>query len=849
MTAPTSQGHRPSIRRMLAVLLAALAVLVTALFVVTALQLRESGHRATLETRRADSFLIADSMRQSSNDLTEMVRLYVSTGDTRYRDYYGQILAIRSGTAPRPLRYDSSFWDRVLAQGMGFVRYGKPESLVAQMRAAHFSAAEFRALNASLTASDDLARLESTVMNRVAARIRQGVDATYTADVAGEYRALVDRNYLAQKGVIMAAVGHFVDLVERRTSAAVADAQSYTRWLAGIQIAILIVVVLVSGGALVLTNRWALRPLAAFIEGSQRIERGDYGDRLAITGVSELEQVAGAFNTMASAIEADVAARDRAEHAAVDARRAAEEASQAKSSFLAAMSHEIRTPMIGVTGMLEVLAQGQLTLEQRKMVATAQSSAAALLQLIGDTLDFSKIEAGALEINPTTFALREVVAAAVATFLQTASAKGLALVLSYADDLAPAHVGDPLRVRQIVSNLISNAVKFTDVGGIEVTVRVLDKPTAGVQSVELAVRDTGIGVTTDQQARLFVDFAQSDASTARRYGGTGLGLVICRRLAHLMGGDVTMESALGTGTTMRLVLALPVGDADDVVPEATFSSTRFAGREPPSRAEAIREHSLVLIAEDHSVNRAVLQHQLAAIGFQADTADDGQEALDLFRATDYAMVITDVHMPRLDGYGLAAAIRQHERETGRARTPVMALTANVMHGEPQRCRDAGMDDFGAKPTTIPLLAAKLRQWLPHIDVGTAPDPSDGGVPQESPPSAGHALDPAALFELTGGDAELTAAILADFVESTTTDLAHLDDALATVDVDEVRRQAHRIKGAAATVGARTIATLAERIENRAAAEGADLVELRGLARELASALVGVVAAPSEAVGR
>jgi signal transduction histidine kinase/CheY-like chemotaxis protein/HPt (histidine-containing phosphotransfer) domain-containing protein len=818
---------------MLAVLLGTLGLLVTGLFVITTLQLRGSSLQGTLENRRTDSFVIADSMRQSSNDLTLMVRLYVSTGDPRYRQYYNEILAIRSGRAPRPVDYDSSFWDRVLAEGKGFVRYGKPESLVEQMRAAHFKQDEFAALNASLRASDALARVELAVMDRVAQRIARGVDATYGADVAPQYARLVDRSYLEQKGEIMSAITRFIDLVDRRTSAAVDDARTNGQRLLAAQIGILAIIVLVSGGALVLTNRLALRPLAKFIAASHRIEDGDYGGRLEIKGVSELEQVAGAFNTMARAVEADVAARERAE-------QAAEEASRAKSSFLASMSHEIRTPMIGVTGMLEVLAQTELSTEQRQMVGTAQNSASALLQIIGDTLDFSKIEAGRLDISATTFALRDVVQSAVMTFLQTASAKGLGLGVTFDDRLAPAHIGDPLRVRQIVSNLISNAVKFTSVGGIEVAVQVLDEPGGDAQTVEIAVQDTGIGLTTEQQQRLFADFSQAEASTAQRYGGTGLGLVICRRLALLMGGDVTMDSELGQGTTMRLVLSLPAGHPADVIPEPTFSSARFAGRPLPTREEAIRERSLVLIAEDHSVNRAVLLHQLSAIGFRADTADDGQEALELFRSTDYAVVITDVHMPRLDGYGLARAIRRHEADSGRGRTPVMALTANVMHGEPQRCRDAGMDDFAAKPTTIPLLATKLRHWLPHIQFEQAPPTPEPASPSAAP------IDAAALVELTGGDADLAAAILHDFVASTADDLAHLEEAFASGDADALRRQAHRIKGAAHTVGARAVAAVADRIEVGAGADGAGLGALDGAVSELRGALAAVAEARSGA---
>jgi signal transduction histidine kinase/CheY-like chemotaxis protein/HPt (histidine-containing phosphotransfer) domain-containing protein len=825
--------HGPSIRLLLAVLLGTLGLLVGGLFLLTTLQLRVSNQQAKVESRRTESFLLADSMRQSSNDLTLMVRLYVSTGQRQYRDYYNEILAIRDGTAPRPIDYDSSFWDRVLAEGTGFVRYGEPQSLVDQLRAADFTAAEFEALNSSLRVSDTLARLELDVMERVAPRIDQGVDESYANDVAPQYRRLVDEAYLTEKGEIMDSIGEFTDLVDQRTLDDVEDVRSDGRRLFAVQIAILVVIVLVSLGALVFTKRLALRPLDELIGATKRISDGDYTGRTAVRGVSELERVGDAFNTMATAVEADVAAREQAERAAV-------EASRAKSSFLATMSHEIRTPMIGLTGMLEVLAQGDLTRQQRQMVGTAQRSATALLQIIGDTLDFSKIEAGKLEVAATHFELRGVVETAVETFVHTASAKGLLLAPPHLDpQIAVAHIGDPLRIRQIVSNFLSNAVKFTDVGGVEVDAHVVSERD-GVQTIELGVTDTGIGLSDVQQRRLFEEFTQAEPSTTMRYGGTGLGLVICQRLANLMGGEVTMESAEGRGTTMRLVLSLPVGDPALVVPEPTFSSMRFvASRPTPSRDDAIRERSLVLVAEDHSVNRAVLLHQLDAIGFCADAADDGFDALDLFKRGDYAFVLTDLHMPRLTGYELADGIRRHEAIAGWPRTPIMALTANVMHGEPRRCQEAGMDDFAAKPTTIPLLAAKLRQWLPHLALPTTV--VNQVADDETDDDGDGPLDRTVLAELTGGDRALADTILRDFVDACTADMDRLEQAVTSHDRDEVRIQAHRLKGASGVVGATHIAVLAAQIETLAVDESTGEDRFRTLVEEAAAALALVAA--------
>ena len=833
-------GHpsRLSLRRLLAILLGVLGLLVAALFVVTTLQLRGANFQSEAENRRTESFLLADSMRQSSNELTRMVRMYVSTGDPRYRDYYEEILAIRAGTAPRPRQYDSSFWDRVLARGKGFVDYGPPESLRQQMRAADFTPAEFAALDASLRASNDLAQLELDVMNRVEPRIRQGVDSAYFADVYPEYRRLVDDAYLVEKGVIMDAIGRFIALVDERTLSDVEGVRDDNRTLFAVQIAILVLIVVAGIAALVVLSRVALRPLGDLIAATRRIAGGHYGERTDIRAVAELEHVAGAFNEMADAVQSDIAAREQAEHEALTARRAAEHANRAKSTFLAAMSHEIRTPMIGVTGMLEVLAQTELTSQQRKMVATAQSSAQSLLQIIGDILDFSKIEAGKLEIAPTTFALRPLVRTAVETFVHTASAKGLLLTWNADEHLAAAHVGDPLRLRQILSNFLSNAVKFTEVGGIEVAARVLDESTEA-QTVEFSVTDTGVGIPLDQQKHLFEDFAQADASTAQRHGGTGLGLVICKRLATLMGGDVTLESAPGTGTTMRLTVPLPLGDPAEVDPSTTLlPSTLPATRPKPSREQAAREGSLLLLAEDHPVNRTVLIQQLDIIGFQADTAEDGQEALEMFDSGRYALVLTDLNMPRVDGYELARAIRRHEREAGAPRTPIIALTANVMQGEPQKCMEAGMDDFAAKPTTIPFLAAKLRRWLPHLDWPA----QDAGSLEANGAEVPAGLDSAVLDELTAGDPDLAATVMSDFLEASDADLRAVKDAAAAGDLEQVRRSAHRIKGAGRMVGATELTALAEELETAAAASAGGDATIHSLIDRLDSALAKVAEA-------
>ncbi|MGH9223590.1 MAG: ATP-binding protein [Acidimicrobiales bacterium] len=838
-------GGHSGIRRRLGTLLATLGALVAGLLVVATLQVRSSDALARAESQRNRSFGLAESMRKSSNDLTLMVRLHVSTGDPRYRSYYDEILAVRAGTAPRPTNYDSTFWHRVLAEGKAFVEYGRPESLVDQMRAARFTQEEFDALNASLRASNGLAILELEVMNRVAPRIARGVDSSYLSDIAPEYQRLVDQAYLAQKGVIMGAIGDFIDRVEARTESSVDQERQTNRTLTLYQIVILGLIVLVGLVAMVRATRIVLRPLGELAAATQRFAAGEYQQRVDISGVSELEALAKGFNTMATSVESDIARRERAERDALEARAAAEGASRAKSTFVAAMSHEIRTPMTGVMGMLDVLARMNLTSEQQNMVATAQGSAQILLQIIGDILDFSKIEAGKLELAPVPFLVGPLVESAVQTFFHTASAKGLRLDCSIDEGVAPAHVGDALRIRQILSNFISNAVKFTPDGSVALGVRVVEDD--GVtQHLQFSVADTGIGVDPERQQELFQEFVQADASTASLSGGTGLGLVICRRLAELMGGQVTMDSAPGRGTTLYLTVPLATADPERV--EAYGAAPQLLTRPKPSREVAQREQSIVLLAEDHPINRRVLVHQLGIIGFHVDTAEDGRKALELFTRGRYALVLTDLNMPVMGGFELADAIRSHEAEAGRVRTPIVALSANVLPEETERCVAAGMDDFIGKPAPMALLAEKLRQWMPHIawpnaspgspGAGAAVgDVVDGGRPDG-------VMDRLVLEELTGGDAELAASLLADYVEAARSDLDALHEALAAAGGtgDEVRRQAHRVKGAARIVGAVEVVTLAGRLETAASSSSVDDWHgLQTMAEELEAAMARVAA--------
>ncbi len=371
----------------------------------------------------------------------------------------------------------------------------------------------------------------------------------------------------------------------------------------------------------------------------------------------------------------------------------AQRANDAKREFLATVSHEIRTPLNGVLGMAQAMAADDLSPIQAERLEIVRRSGAALQTLLNDVLDLSKIEAGRLELHVRPFKLSDTIVAASEPFLALARGKGLDLRIDVAA-VDAAFDGDPDRIRQIVANLVSNAVKFTDSGSIHVEGRL------SADGAIIRVRDTGIGIPPDAAGRMFDRFAQAEAGTAGQYGGTGLGLSICRDLARLMNGTIELESTPGQGSTFTL--ALPLAAASRPLPAARDAASW------PVALSALR----VLVAEDNPTNQLVLRHLLAAFGdIRVTVVDDGAAALAAFDGEPWDLVLMDINMPILDGVAATREIRRREAATGRTRTPILALTANAMAHQVEDYLAAGLDDVVAKPVNAGALLAAMGRVL------------------------------------------------------------------------------------------------------------------------------------------
>jgi len=545
-------------------------------------------------------------------------------------------------------------------------------------------------------------------------------------------------------------------------------------------------------------SRFISYPVLALADIIEYIRKnGDYSIRAEKNSDDELGLLVTGVNSMLDSIE-------KRDAQLLVAKQEAEDANRAKSRFLAQMSHEIRTPMNGVLGIASLLLKTRLDEKQLEFVRTIVRSGESLLNLINDILDFSKIEAGKLALEHVHFNLRQLAEETIDLFSNRASEQNVRLACFVQASVAAYVVGDPGRLRQILMNLLGNALKFTRDGSVSLHVFPDGEGGGDVVPLRFEVRDSGIGISPEKQQKIFSAFSQADGSTTRKFGGTGLGLAICRQLVGLMGGTIGLESKEGEGSVFWFTIILPIGNVEESITVLQDS---------PVNDSAVRFAANVLVAEDNVTNQIVARGMLEQAGLTVDMVDNGREAVVAAENCTYDLIFMDCQMPVMDGYEATGRIRRLEQQSGSAGVPIIALTAHAMKGDREHCLAVGMDDHLSKPFTEQQLTSLLHKWLHD---------SGGNEKQQEQKQAAPVEQTATIIDESVLDnyrriqqpdkPDIIRRLVDIYLGNSPDILREISDAGTEGDMEQLWQSAHSLKSSSANLGAITLAALCEMVE-------------------------------------
>ena len=758
----------------------------------------------TADQQRQVAARLGDTVRQSSEDLSRMARLYVVTREQRYADYYRRILAIRRGEAPRPDNYDTYYWYQVELGAINPDAGGTRKSINALMREANLDDKATTLLASAVAASDQLSELEQAMIDTVRMRSDGG---RYPVDTSRELARLTDEDYASARIRIMSKLSEFSDEVNRQFQREQAriSAQGRQLWYAQL---------LMFGAALALLAattfsflRRVLSPLMEMSAFSRAIAGRNYDRRLRITRKDELGLLAETFNNMADAIESDISRQEKSRALLTEARDAAEAASRAKGDFLANMSHEIRTPLNAILGMSELALDTKLDARQRRYIKRVHDAARNLLHILNDILDFSKIEAGRMELELIPFSIAELVDQVQGLLEAPANDKGITLLTEIGDSV-PGHViSDPHRINQVLVNLAGNAIKFTENGKVAISVKAKMRGSSRCE-LHFSVLDTGIGIDPSRIDSLFESFTQADSSTTRRFGGTGLGLAISRRLVEMMGGRIWAESEPGLGSDFQFTLPVEIATAG--MHEQQNTTLPAVGS-----LQGLK----VLLAEDNEINQEVACEILKRAGVNVHVVETGLQAIQAVNEVSYDAILMDCQMPEMDGFDATRQIRSNPRHR---HLPIIAMTANALSEDRDRCLEAGMDDHLAKPVDIHLLLSTLGRWVGSAAATEHSEAAAVDAPVASPSDNQALLE--TLQNIPGlnaqdglarvnNDAAAYLRLLGMFARNQTHSARQLRRLSVNGQPELLQNLAHQIKGVSANLGLQDIHLASSKLES------------------------------------